>query len=92
MEEKKILVIYVGVAGLSSDEVYEYTHEVADKVIPSTFYGEIIVIPVLTNETRIDCINPKYITDKELIKNNTELMKKLNNELKNQSKLLKNDE
>ena len=52
---------------------------------------EIIVIPIQSSDTRIECINPKYITDTELIKEHTEMMKKLNIELQYQLNQLKEE-
>ena len=87
--DNKILVIYVGVAGIRSEDIGDYTHKVADKVIPTTFQGEIIILPVQSLDTRIECINPKYITDVELVAENTALMKKLKEELQFQAEELK---
>jgi hypothetical protein len=87
--ESKILVIYIGVFGIRSEDITDYTQKVSKKIIPSTFEGEIIVIPVHSPDTRIECINPKYITDADLIKEHTEMMKKLQEELHNELKVLK---
>jgi hypothetical protein len=84
MEEHKILVMYVGVAGIRSEDISNYVHKVAEKISPTCFEGEILVIPVQAIDTRIECINPKYITDAELIYEHTELMKTLNEEIQNQ--------
>lgn len=89
MEENKILVIYINVVNLPNEDINNYCHEAAKKIIPDTFHGEIIVIPVLYSDTRIDCINPKYITDKNLMNEHTEMMKTLEKELQNQLKLIK---
>jgi hypothetical protein len=40
-------------------------------------------------DTRIECINPKYITDEELVKEHTNLMKELNEALHFQLEILK---
>lgn len=89
MEENKILVMYVGVANVRSEDISEYCHQVAKKITPTTFEGEIIIIPVQSLDSRVECINPKYITDEGLVKEHTELMKKLQEELQNQLKYLK---
>lgn len=87
--ETKILVLYVGVAGIRSEDIPDYMKKVTQKISPQTFQGEIIVIPTLSPDTRIECINPKYITDVELIKEHTEIMKKLQEELQFQLNVLK---
>lgn len=87
--ESKILVIYVGVAGIRSEDIDTFTNRIAKKVIPTTFEGEIIVIPTQSLNTVIDCINPKYITDAELIKEHIEMIKKINEQLQYQLEELK---
>jgi hypothetical protein len=87
--ENKILVAYVGVRGIRSEDIDTFVHKVVSKIIPTTFEGEIIIIPVQLFDTKIECINPKYITEENLLKEHTELMKKLNEELHNQLNILK---
>lgn len=87
--ETKILVIYIGVGGIRSEDIEDYTKKVSRKIIPQTFQGEIIIIPVQSFDTRIECINPKYITDAELVMEHTEMIKKLQAELNYQLENLK---
>jgi len=87
--EAKILVAYVGIAGIRSEDVETFVHKVVSKIVPTTFEGEIIVIPMQEVNTRIECINPKYITEAELIVEHTEMMKKLEEELHNQYNIIK---
>lgn len=87
--ETKIIVIYLGIAGIRSEDIENYVKAVTSKIIPSTFQGEIIVIPTQLVDTKIECINPKYITDDNLIKQHTESMKRLQDELKIQEELVK---
>jgi hypothetical protein len=89
--KNKILVIYIGVQGIRIEDIEYYTNKIAKKIIPSTFQGEIIVIPVQSSDTRIECINPEYITRKNLINKHTKLMEKLEEELQHQLKELKKD-
>jgi len=89
MEEKLIIVLYVGVAGLRSEDIHDFVQKVAAKISPSSFEGELIVIPVQSPDTRLECINPKYVTDEKLIEEHTAMMKKLQEELQYQSELLK---
>ncbi len=87
--EKKILVVYVGVAGIRGEDIEYFVHKIVSKITPTTFEGEIIVIPIQSLDTRIECINPKYITEENLVKEHTELMKELNDELRHQAEQLK---
>ena len=87
--ETKIIVIYLGIAGIRSEDIENYVKAVTSKIIPSTFQGEIIIIPTQLVDTKIECINPKYITDDNLIKQHTESMKRLQDELKIQEELVK---
>lgn len=91
IEEIKILVLYVGVQGVRAEDIHAVTREVAKAVIPSTFRGEVIVLPVQSQDTRIECINPEYITDADLVNEHTEMMKNLNKNLQNQLEQLKQD-
>jgi hypothetical protein len=87
--ETKILVLYVGVAGIRWEDIEYFTQSLAKKIIPSTFQGETIVIPIQSTDSRIECINPKYITEVELIKEHTEMIKKLQEQLHIQHDILK---
>jgi hypothetical protein len=87
--ENKILVIYVGVQGIRSEDIQYFIEKITKKIMPTTFEGEILVIPTQSPDTRIECINPKYITDTELIREHTEMIKKLQEELQHQLNQLK---
>jgi hypothetical protein len=87
--ETKILVIYVGVVGVRSEDIPSFVKKVTKKIIPNTFEGEIISIPTQSTNIKIECINPKYITDVELIFEHTEKMKKLQEALQYQLEQLK---
>jgi hypothetical protein len=92
--ESKILVIYVGIAGIRSEDINTYIQNVAKKITPATFEGEIIILPtqlLVAPDTRVECINPKYITDADLIKEHEEMIKKLQEELQKQLKILKEE-
>lgn len=86
-----ILVVYVGIANIRSADVSEFISKLSNKIIPSTIDAEVILIPTESTDTRIECINPKYITDAELIKQNSILMYELNYELKKQKEYLENE-
>jgi hypothetical protein len=90
--ENKILVIYIGIGGIRSEDIDTYMKKVTGKITPTTFEGEIIVLPtqlLVAPDTRIECINPKYITKTELIREHTEIIKKLQDELQIQLNILK---
>jgi len=89
MSESKILVIYIGIAGIRSEDIPDFIKKISKQIIPQTFSGEVIVIPTQTLLTKVECINPKYITNEELIKEHTQLMTNLQKELKFQLNQLK---
>lgn len=86
-----LLVIYIGVLGIRSEDIADYTNKILSRISPIV-KGQIISIPVNSVDSRIECINPIYITDKELINNNNSLMKELNEHLKHQLDMIKNKE
>jgi len=75
--ENKIIVIYVGVAGVRLEDIPDFVQKVTSKISPQTFEGEIISIPVQSLNTTMECINPTYITDDDLIRQHSEKMNKL---------------
>lgn len=89
--EIKILVIYVGVAGIRGEDIPDMVKKITEKISPSTFEGEIIVIPTQSYDTRIECINPRYVTEEKLIEEHTQMMKNLNEELQHQLNQLKDE-
>jgi hypothetical protein len=89
--EHKILVVYVGIVGIRSEDIDTFVHKVVSKIVPTTFEGEIIIIPTQLLDTRIECINPKYITEPELIQEHTKLMKELQDALHEQLKIIKKE-
>ncbi len=89
--ENKILVFYIGIYGIDHNQIETYVNMVAKKITPVSFNGEIIIIPIHSYDSRVECINPKYITKKELIKENESLINELNNKLKEQIDIQKNE-
>jgi len=89
--EKLIIVIYVGVQGLRSEDIEDFIHKLSTRIVPSSIEGEFIMIPTQSPDTRIECINPKYITDADLVNEHTEMIKKLNEHLRNQLEQLKQE-
>lgn len=90
-KENLIFVVYIGVAGIRSEDIEEFVHKVTNRIMPTSVEGEIIIIPNQSTHTRIECINPKYITENELIEKNKKLIKDLNEELEHQLNILKSE-
>jgi hypothetical protein len=90
VKDKLIIIIYVGVAGVRSEDIPYFIEKITKKIAPSTFEGELIIIPTQSFDTKIECINPKYITNEELINEHTEMMKNLKEQLQFQLDILKN--
>jgi len=84
-----IFVLYIGVAGVRTEDIPSYVKRVSQIVIPESVEGEFITIPIQSFENRIECINPIYITDEFLIKKHELLMEELNIKLEEQLKILK---
>lgn len=76
--ENKIYVIYLGIAGVRSADIEEFKSQIIGRIIPESVEGEFIVIPTESNETRLVCINPLYITEEKLIEEHTTQMIELN--------------
>ena len=70
------------------EDIRDFVESITKRISPETIKGEIIVIPTQSSDTRIECINPKYITDTDLINEHTEMMKKLKQELQHQMEQL----
>jgi hypothetical protein len=87
--DTKILVIYIGVAGIRSEDIPEYVQKVSSKITPQTFEGEIILLPTQSYDTKVVCINPEYITEPELVERHRTMMKELQEALQNQLEQLK---
>ena len=90
-EENKILVIYVGVQGIRMEDIEMFVKSITKRISPETIKGEIIVIPTQSPDTRIECINPKYITMEELVEEHNGLMAILNNDLNHHIKEMRNE-
>ena len=83
-EEYKLIVLYAGVQGIRSEDIQDFVEKLTKRIAPTSIKGEVIIIPVQSADTRIECINPKYITDTDLIEEHTEMMKILKEHLQNQ--------
>jgi hypothetical protein len=87
-----IFVLYIGVAGIRTEDIPQYVKKVSQIVIPKSVKGEFITLPTQSYENKLVCINPEYITEKTLIKEHESLMSELNDNLKKQISLLENEE
>jgi hypothetical protein len=76
-EETKVFVIYIGIAFVRDVDIPDFIERVKENLIPSNVEGEFIIIPVQSTDTRIECINPTYITDDKLIRKHRLLMDEL---------------
>ena len=82
---KLILVYYISTIGVDPDDIEPYFVQLKNRIAAQSVSDdtEIIFVPVV-GETRIECINPKYITDSELIKEHERKMSVLHEHLQNQ--------
>ena len=72
---KPILVFYLSITGIRSEDVEQYVAEISKKIMPN-IDAEAIVLAV-DGETRVECINPVYILNDDLIKKHERLMAEL---------------
>ena len=92
MENNKlILVYYVGVKHIDDIDIPEYMEKLRNRIVIPGFDGHCIFVPMFSYDTKIECINPKYITEEELIEQHTSLMEELNKELQHHIEELKNN-
>lgn len=82
--DKKIFVVYIGI-GSSNDETEIGTiiKEAYKNIVPifNDQNAEVIFIPTRTIDSKIECINPQYITDEDLIRKNRLLIDQLHESL-----------
>lgn len=81
---KKLLVAYISIIGVRSEDVENFMYRIANNMLPEGFEGELIYMPINSPDSRIECIDPIYITNEKLIIQHESLMKKLNENLKKQ--------
>ena len=75
--KNSIYVIYIDIRNIDGNLVDEYSKNVATEFKDSFNNGGTLLVIPYFNDTKIECINPKYITNENLIKEHEELMKKL---------------
>ena len=89
--EAKIFVLYVGVQGIRTEDIRDFVYKLSKKIAPTSVEGEVIVIPTQSPDTRLECLNPKYITDADLILEHSEMMKKLKEHVQHQLDQIKEE-
>lgn len=80
---KIIYVYYLNIGNIPPQEVENYCKRILQKLEDGLQDDNSIsfLIPTRTGNTRLECINPVYITNEELIKKHEELIKNLNEKL-----------
>lgn len=86
-KNQEILVFYISVKNIEPINIADYMRESYETICPKTFKGEVIFLPTNLDESRVEMINPVYITDKNLILKHELMMEELNNNIKNQINL-----
>lgn len=80
--DKKILAIYVNINEVH--DVDSHVRGVHDMFLENKDLSDYYIITIPTLEaTRIECIDPQYITDNELIEKNNKLMMEMKIMLEN---------
>jgi len=87
MKNKLLLVFYINIKDIDPRDIENFMHKIGKRIQPKTINAESILIPIF-GESRVECINPQYITDSDLIKKHERLMAELNEHLENQLKSL----
>jgi len=87
--DKIILVYYIGVKTVTPKDINLYLHNIKDLIFIDDENVIRYIIPVMnTNETRIECLNPKIVSKKDythtkkIIENNQKIVDKLVNDFK----------
>ena len=62
--DKIILVHYIGVGNLSTKEVEQHLHKITTELLPKDDGVINYVIPT-RGETRIECLNPKLVSEED---------------------------
>jgi hypothetical protein len=92
-EDKLILVYYIGIVnpydGKIVDDVEKYVRDITSRIGVVNTTG--LVIPTITTDSRVECINPRYITEPELIRKHRLLMDELHENLQFQIDKLKEE-
>ena len=66
--DKLIIAVYLNVRNMTMEEIREFMVRTRDTVSSPTNEYITMVVPVKNKDTRIECLNPKYITGDEINK------------------------
>ena len=75
-DEVVVIVYYIDVRNINESELEEFMYRVMDNIQTETIEAEIIAIPIW-GETKVECVNPKYIMEEDIIKDHTVKMKEM---------------
>ncbi len=81
----KTYVLYIGTKNVRSCDIGEYVERITKILLPIPLPEEatVLVLPTDTTENRLECIDPVYITDENLIFKHNTLLAELNMNIKN---------
>ena len=87
----KTYVLYIGVKNVRSNDIIDYVNNISKIVFPLNVPENttIIKVPTDSTENRLECIDPIYITDIDLINKHNLLLNELNINIK---KIINNEE
>ncbi|MCK9447194.1 hypothetical protein M0Q50_10110 [bacterium] len=72
--EQLILVFYINIDNMSTQRAMEYLQDIQENVKNKPEGSIQYIIPVKDQETKIECINPKIVTEEQY----NEILEKLN--------------
>lgn len=85
MDNNLILVLYLGIGNMIEEDVPEYAGRIQKSLFPEEVIKKLgatlFIIPRRDIQTTLDCINPKYVVDKELYESYNEKLKFLVKEM-----------
>lgn len=84
--EKTILVAYINVGNLDEEDIPQYLNEYENLLNTNNLNTFLIIVPIFEGHNWVECINPKYITEKGLIEENEKRMEDLNNYIRSLTK------
>jgi len=83
IKNKLILVFYINIGGLSISNAASYVQKVQQQFESQNFTDLVqYFIPVRDAETRIECLNPQFITNKKIIDDFQKTLKRVDENFK----------
>lgn len=82
---QKTYVLYIGVRNIRTSDIDDYIERITYKLFPINVpeNSTVLVLPTDTTENRLECIDPIYITNEDLIFKHNTLLVELNINIKN---------